>query len=151
MNKVNEIVMNIDPTNHKFDYSVLKGWAAQSASAKGKTGEKVAASILEDKGYKVTERVTKEHDLIVDTKKVEVKTAFEKRDSDYFSMYGLDTTEDWHWLLFQMVTPEKIYGFKLDRKALADIYLDKSRKNTMCNVTMKNIKESAELIYEYGV
>ena len=94
---------------------------------------------LKRNGYTVSERITKEHDLIVNDKKVEVKTAFLKRHEDVFSFYGYDATEDPHYWLLQLVSPDNITIVKMDRKAMAGIHLGKTRKNTMFTVTLDDL------------
>ena len=151
MNNVNTILNNINPCNPKFEGTKFESWSTSPATSKGRIGEEVAKAIFEENGDTVLPRSTKEHDLIINNKKVEVKTAFERKCSKDFSLYGIDATEDWHWALFQLVTPKGIYGFKVDRATLANIYLSKTRKNAMCTVTLDHMKNVSEQVYFHGV
>ena len=143
---IKEILNNIDSANHKFDNSQFKEWAATPATTKGKIGEDIAAEILMDLGHVVTQRVSKEHDMVVDGKKVEVKTAFLKKDSDTFSFYGYDATEDPHYWLYQFVYPQEIVMVAMTRKDMADIYLGKTRKNQMMTVTMEQMVDAGGMV-----
>ena len=142
MKTITNILNNIDSSNHKFDNSVFKTWAATPATQKGLIGEKIITELLEDKGHKVSARVSKEHDIVVDGKYVEVKTAFLKRDQDVFSFYGYDATEDPHHWMLQLVYPDMIVVMQMDRKAMASIYLGKTRKNTMFTVNYDMLKDA---------
>ena len=142
MTKIDTILANIQSSNDKFMYSPFKEWNCAPATTKGKIGEEIAAELLKDKGCKVSARVNKEHDLIVDGKKVEVKTAFLKRNNDFFSFYGYDATEDPHYWVLQLVYPTEIVMVKMDRTTMAAIHLGKTRKNTMFDVTLDTLKDA---------
>ena len=74
---------------------------------------------------------------------MEIKTAFEKRDSDSFSVYGYDPVEDPHYWIYQLVSTSGIYLFSMDRQQLANVYLGKSRKNVMFTTTLEEMKRIA--------
>ena len=139
MTKINSILNSIEVTNPKFIGSKFEDWSNTPATRKGFIGEQMVQAILESHGHKVSQRITKEHDLIVNGKKVEIKTAFLKRDKDVFSFYGYDATEDPHYWLLQLVSPDNITIVKMDRKAMAGIHLGKTRKNTMFTVTLDDL------------
>ena len=148
---INTILNKIDAANPKFVNTPLEQWSLTPATSKGAIGEEIAETILKDAGFTVGPRQSKEHDRIVDGKKVEIKTAFEKKDEDSFVFYGYDAATDPHYWLYQLVTPTVIYLFKMDRKQMAEIYLGNSRKNQMFTTTVDQMEEVGELVGSYLV
>ena len=149
---VTAILESIDTTNYKFISSPFYDWAHAPATSKGKIGEDIAQSILEAYDCKVTPRTSKEHDRVVDGKKVEIKTAMLKKDSDEYSFYGYDASEDPHYWLYQFVSPESITLIKMDRNSMGNVYLGKTRKNTMFTITPEEmIQKGGEVVAEYIV
>ncbi len=146
MQKVRNILNKIEVTNPKFVGSQFEEWSMTPATTKGTVGEEIAQAILEENGHEVSPRVSKEHDRIVDGKKVEIKTAFIKRDSEDFSFYGYDATEDPHWWLLQLVTPENVFLVKMDRVTMATVYLGRTRKNQMFTVTMQDLMDKGGVL-----
>lgn len=138
MNTITQLLSSINPANPKFAESAFLNWSLLPATSKGKMGEEVAKELLKENGYEVAERNSKEHDYICNGKMIELKTAFLKKDSDYFTFYGYDATEDPHFWDLQFVFPEEIFIIRMDRKAMADIYLGKTRKNTMFTITLED-------------
>ena len=132
---VKNILENVKAINHKFIGSEFLEWSLQQPTAKGVTGEKVVESLLTASGYDVKPRTDKEHDLLVDGKKVEIKTAFLKADSDLFTFYGYDPTDNPHYWLINLVYPNRICVVKMTRENFGNVRLGKSRKNIMVTTT----------------
>ena len=142
-NTVKTLLTDIEPMNIKFKGTIVEQWSLLPATSKGTKGEEVAEAILTGLGRTVKNRESKEHDRIIDGKKVEIKTAFEKKCSEKFSIYGYDPVEDPHYWIYQLVSTSGIYLFSMDRQQMANVYLAKSRKNVMFTTTLAEMKRIA--------
>ncbi len=150
MTFVNKILSNITKPNYKFDNSVYREWCAAHTVTKGAVGEKIAWAALEDKGFNVSKRVAKTHDMVVNGKKTEVKTAFEQRDLNRFIVYGFDATSDASYWLVQLVRPESITAYRLDRVNWSTLQIDKSGGGGTLTVFTEEemIASGAEVLYK---
>lgn len=148
MNNVSEILSNIKPANTNFIGTPFEDFYNQQTTSKGKTGEEITKALMKDKGFNVSDRLDKEHDLVADNKKVEVKTAFQKMDGK-FTIYGYDPTENPHYWVFTLVSSDEINCIAMDRKAMASIYLGRTRKNAMATVTPEKLYEAGGELVGY--
>lgn len=150
MTTIKEILNNIKDHNNLFENSEFKEWYHQAPASKGKTGEKIFESMMQQQGKKTSERTSRKHDLIVDGKKVEVKTIFKKVDGLH-TLYGYDATDDAHWWAILMVEPEMVTVVKMDRNTMGNIYLSNSRKNQIANVDIDDLlMAGGEIIATYN-
>ena len=143
------ILENITTANPKFDGTPYQNWSSTPPARKGKIGEEVARCILTQGGHKVEDREAKTHDIVLNGKKTEIKTAFEARDKDDFMVYGYDPTSDASYWLVQLVKPTGISAYLLDRKNWSNLYIKKSGGGgTLTSFTEDRMEEcGAQLLY----
>ena len=141
---ITKIIKDATQGNPKYQGTSVEAWSKARPATSGITiGEAVAKYLLTEKGYTIGDRTSTEHDTLVNGKMVEIKTAFENKEEEYYTFYGYSPTDDPHYWIYQFVTPdEEVVLIKMDRVAMSHVRLYESKGAFMFRTTIEEMIES---------
>jgi len=103
----------IDP---RYEGKLFGKFRNLAPSQKGKVGEMFCEQVMRSLGRKVTERKSKDHDIVVDGQKGEIKSSTLNNGTNVFSFLQIRPGQDYDKMILQAFFPEKLRIFELSKE-----------------------------------
>jgi hypothetical protein len=113
---IEERFLQPEESDHRYDKSPFKHLKSMLPKQKGKRFEHITECVIRKLGYDVRDRVSPDHDLIIDNIKCEIKGATLVKGKDIFSFLQIRADQDYQELVFTLFYPHDMIILRMDKE-----------------------------------